>query len=68
MLKEDHACKHWQVVGGAGHGGVLVRSGPALSDELCETRLATGAVVKEIARSVQVLLQSSPDESHMRGS
>ncbi|CAE7221497.1 unnamed protein product, partial [Symbiodinium sp. CCMP2456] len=37
-----------QVVGGAGHGGVLVRSGPALSDELCETRLATGAVVKEV--------------------
>eukprot|EP00439_Symbiodinium_sp_Y106_P086985 s383_g37.t2 len=38
----------WEVVGGAGHGGVLVRSGPALSDELCETRLATGAVVKEV--------------------
>ncbi|CAE7326460.1 unnamed protein product [Symbiodinium necroappetens] len=38
----------WEVVGGAGHGGVLVRSGPALSDELCEARLATGAVVKKV--------------------
>ncbi|CAE6924796.1 unnamed protein product [Symbiodinium sp. CCMP2592] len=38
----------WEVVGGAGHGGVLVRSGPALSDDLCEARLATGAVVKKV--------------------
>jgi len=38
----------WEVVGGAGNGGVLVRSGPALSDELCGARLSTGAVVKEI--------------------
>ncbi|CAE7356561.1 unnamed protein product, partial [Symbiodinium necroappetens] len=43
-----HVFASCSVVGGAGHGGVLVRSGPALSDELCETRLATGAVVKEV--------------------
>ena len=38
----------WQVVGGVGHGGVLVRKGPALSDEAFEARLATGSMVKEI--------------------
>lgn len=36
----------WQVVGGADHGGVLVRSGFELTSELAETRLSTGAVVK----------------------
>lgn len=36
----------WEVVGGADHGGVLVRSGFELSSELAETRLSTGAVVK----------------------
>ena len=41
-----------QVVGGAGHGGVLVRSGPTLSDDLCEARLATGAVVKKVEERV----------------
>ena len=35
-----------QVVGGADHGGVLVRSGFELTSELAETRLSTGAVVK----------------------
>jgi len=38
----------WEVVGGADHGGVLVRSGFELSSELAETRLSTGAVVKEM--------------------
>lgn len=35
-----------QVVGGADHGGILVRSGFELTSEPAETRLSTGSLVK----------------------
>lgn len=40
--------KIWEVVGGSEHGGVLVRNGFELCSELCDARLATGALVKEL--------------------
>ncbi|CAK8989997.1 unnamed protein product [Durusdinium trenchii] len=38
----------WKVVGGADKGGIIVRSGPGLSDELVKERLSTGALVEEV--------------------
>ena len=45
-----------QVVGGAQHGGVLVRRGFELTAELEESRLETGAVVKAWVSEVAFLL------------
>lgn len=36
-----------QVVGGAEHGGIIVRSGCELTSEMAESRLSTGSVVKD---------------------
>eukprot|EP00435_Cladocopium_sp_Y103_P014773 s2202_g3.t1 len=38
----------WEVVGGAEHGGIIVRSGCELTSEMAESRLSTGSVVKEL--------------------
>lgn len=39
----------WEVVGGEGTGGIIVRMGRELSSEKTSSRLATGAIVKEEA-------------------
>ncbi|CAL1149285.1 unnamed protein product [Cladocopium goreaui] len=38
----------WKVIGGADKGGIIVRSGPGLTDELAKERLTTGALVEEV--------------------
>jgi len=38
----------WEVIGGAGKGGVLVRSGLELESSQLEHRLATGSLVREV--------------------
>ncbi|CAK9014438.1 unnamed protein product [Durusdinium trenchii] len=40
---------HWEVVGGAGKGGILVRKGVELTSEALDERLSTGAVLEEVA-------------------
>eukprot|EP00435_Cladocopium_sp_Y103_P065981 s691_g28.t1 len=39
----------WEVIGGAGKGGILVRKGVELTSESLEERLSTGAVIQEIS-------------------
>ena len=39
--------KSVQVVGGAEHGGIIVRSGCELTSEMAVRRLSTGSVVKD---------------------
>lgn len=39
----------WEVIGGAGKGGILVRKGLELTSESLEERLSTGAVIQEIS-------------------
>lgn len=41
-------CVLWKVIGGADKGGIIVRLGPGLTDELAKERLGTGALVEEI--------------------
>lgn len=36
-----------QVVGGAEHGGIIVRSGCELTSDMAKSRLSTGSVVKD---------------------
>merc|ERR1719265_645036 len=38
----------WEVVGGVDRGGVLVRSGQALSSQQFSARLSTGACIEEV--------------------
>jgi len=40
--------EHWEVVGGADKGGILVRQGQDLKSTACEDRVSTGAIVEEV--------------------
>jgi len=59
--------KRWCVVGGADKGGILVRTGKETSSPEAESRLATGALVSEVAvegdrLSFKRLTGEGPDE------
>jgi len=48
--KEDTTQDVWEVVGGGGRGGIIVRSGRGLSSPAEAERLSTGAVVRALER------------------
>lgn len=52
--REESANGHsslWRVIGGADKGGIIVRTGPGLTDEQAKERLSTGSLVEELEKS-----------------
>eukprot|EP00439_Symbiodinium_sp_Y106_P003441 s120_g1.t1 len=52
--REERANGHsslWRVIGGADKGGIIVRTGPGLTDEQAKERLSTGSLVEELEKS-----------------
>jgi len=41
--------QYWQIVGGEGLGGIIVREGAELKSAQCSERVSTGALVEEVA-------------------
>jgi len=63
---DAEVAQEWEVVGGEGKGGVLVRSGESLTSDAESMRLSTGSVVRQLALAkdrlhYQLLSGSGPE-------